>query len=137
MCKFCHEDWNQRHSVQAKTDNVFSSYGGMQVEGGCITVNVGGFVARFPVNHCPVCGRRLEDTPRIPETEYKVDDVVAPWDEKNTSNSTYTAFLYEESSFTASDIYVFDDKKKAIEYAEIHHWDEVVEDVTGVVVWKK
>lgn len=81
MCKFCHEDWNQRHTVQAKTDGVFSSYGGMQVENGCISVNVGGSVARFPVNRCPICGRKLEEKPRIPKSEYKVDDFVAPWNE--------------------------------------------------------
>jgi hypothetical protein len=74
MCKFCNEDWNQRHTVQAKTDGVFSSYGGMQVENGCISVNVSGSVARFPVNYCPVCGRKLENTSRIPECEYQKEE---------------------------------------------------------------
>ncbi len=74
MCKFCHNDWNKRHSIQAKSDNVFSSYGGMQVENGCITVNVGGSVARFPVNCCPICGRQLEKSPRIPKSEYEANN---------------------------------------------------------------
>ena len=129
MCKFCHEDWNQRHTVQAKTDGVFSSYGGMQVENGCISVNVGGSVARFPVNCCPICGRQLEENPRIPESEYKVDDYVAPWDE------TYTAFLYEADGETSKDFSTFGDKEEAVEYAKSHAWDEVIEDATGTVVW--
>lgn len=142
MCKFCHEDWGQRFTVQAKTDGVFSSYGGMQVENGCISVNVGGSVARFPVNCCPVCGRQLEDTPRIPESEYKADDFVAPWDEQKDSNkessvkSTYTAFLYEVDGETSKDFSTFDEKEDAIKYAKFHEWDEVVEDATGTVVWK-
>lgn len=74
MCKFCHNDWNKRHSVQAKPDNVFSSYGGLQIENGCITVNVGGSVARFPVNYCPICGRKLEDESRVPKREYQLDN---------------------------------------------------------------
>lgn len=142
MCKYCHEDWNQRHTVQAKTDNVFSSCGGMQVENGCITVNVGGSVARFPVNSCPICGRKLEETSRIPESEYKVDDFVAPWDEQkdsnkeNSVNSTYTAFLYEVDGETSKDSSTFDDKEEAIKYAKSHEWDEVVEDASGTVVWE-
>lgn len=142
MCKFCHEDWNQRHTVQAKTDGVFSSYGGMQVENGCISVNVGGSVARFPINCCPICGRQLEDTPRIPESEYKVDDFVVPSDEpvndtnKNAVKATYTAFLYEVDGETSKDFSTFDDKEEAVEYAKSHEWDEVVEDATGTVVWE-
>jgi hypothetical protein len=74
MCKYCHEDWNQRHTILAKTNGVFSSNGGLQIEDGCITVNVSGSVARFPVNYCPVCGRKLEDASRIPECEYQKEE---------------------------------------------------------------
>lgn len=76
MCKYCHEDWNQRHTVLANGNGIFSSCGGLQVEEGCVTVNVSGSVARFPINYCPICGRQLEEKPRIPESEYQLEEEI-------------------------------------------------------------
>ena len=64
MCKYCHTDWGKRFSVTA-IDTEFYIYGGMQIDKGCIDVNVGGSIARFPANYCPICGRELEDTLRV------------------------------------------------------------------------
>lgn len=68
MCKYCHTDWSERHTVMA-VEKDFYQYGGMQVKKGCIDVNVGGSVAKFPANFCPICGRELEDKQRV-EWEY-------------------------------------------------------------------
>ena len=68
MCKYCHKDWGKRFSLMA-FDGGFYKYGGMQIDKGCIDVNVGGSVARFPANFCPICGRELEDNKRV-EWEY-------------------------------------------------------------------
>lgn len=64
MCKYCHTDWGKRHTVMS-VEKDFYQYGGMQVDKGCIDVNVGGSVARYPVNFCPICGRELEDKQRV------------------------------------------------------------------------
>lgn len=71
-CKYCVDDWGQRFSVcNNKYDSPFSSIGGFQVDRGRLLVNVGGLVASFPVNYCPVCGRQLENEFRIEDYELK------------------------------------------------------------------
>ena len=64
MCKYCHKDWGKRYSVMA-IDNGFYRFGGMQMDKGCIDVSVGGSIARFPANFCPICGEQLEDKQRV------------------------------------------------------------------------
>jgi hypothetical protein len=68
MCVYCHKDWGKRHSVMAVENGIYS-YGGMQMSEGCIDVNVSGFIAKFPANFCPICGRELEEKQRV-EWEY-------------------------------------------------------------------
>ena len=64
MCKYCHKDWGERFTVLA-VEAAFYRYGGIQIGNGCIDVNVGGLVARFPANFCPICGRELEEKQRV------------------------------------------------------------------------
>lgn len=49
---------------------------------------------------------------------------------------TFTAFVYEEDMLVAADLATYDSEEEAIEFAEARHWDEVVNDVTGEVVWR-
>lgn len=50
---------------------------------------------------------------------------------------TFTAFIYEEDKETASDFFMDYDKEYVIEFAKSHNWDEVVNDITGEIVWER
>jgi hypothetical protein len=50
---------------------------------------------------------------------------------------SYTAFLYEDDGITAADLSTYDNVKAAIDFAMDESWDEVVNDNTGGVVWRK
>lgn len=52
-------------------------------------------------------------------------------------DGTFTAFIYEDDGITAADLSTYDSKDEAIEFAKYRGWDEVVNDNTGEVVWKK
>ena len=56
---------------------------------------------------------------------------------ENKCNESYTAFAYEEDGIIAADLSTYDDKEEAIEFAKFHNWDEVVNDLTGEVVWRR
>ena len=53
------------------------------------------------------------------------------------NNESYTAFIYEDDGITTADLSTYDDKEEAIEFAKHRNWDEVVNDITGEVVWRK
>lgn len=53
------------------------------------------------------------------------------------NNESYTAFIYEDDGIIAADLSTYDDKREAVEFAKFHNWDEVVDDITGEVVWSK
>ena len=50
---------------------------------------------------------------------------------------SYTAFLYERDGVTAKDLATYDNKEEAISFAESHNWDEVIDDISGKVVWRR
>lgn len=50
---------------------------------------------------------------------------------------SYTAFAYGEDGITAVDLSIYDDPKQAIDFAKESHWDEVVNDETGDVIWRR
>lgn len=50
---------------------------------------------------------------------------------------TYTGFLYSEDGEETKDLITDYDKAKVIRYAKAQNWDEVVNDMTGDVVWRK
>ena len=50
---------------------------------------------------------------------------------------TFTVFIYEDDGITAADFSMYDSKEEAIEFAKNRNWDEVVNDNTGEVVWKR
>ena len=50
---------------------------------------------------------------------------------------TFTAFVYEDDGIIAADLSTYYDKDEAIEFAKSRNWDEVVNDSTGEVVWRK
>ena len=54
-----------------------------------------------------------------------------------TPRESYTAFLYEDDGFTAKDLSTYDNAKAAIDFANEAGWDEVVNDNTGGIVWRK
>lgn len=49
----------------------------------------------------------------------------------------FTAFAYEDGGIIATDSSTYDTKEEAIEFAKVRHWDEVVNDITGEVVWRR
>lgn len=53
------------------------------------------------------------------------------------ANITFTAFVYEGDGVTSADLSTYDTKEDAIEFAKARNWDEVVNDITGEVVWKR
>ena len=52
-------------------------------------------------------------------------------------NITFTAFIYENDGIIAADLSTYDDKEEAIEFAKVRGWDEVVNDNTGEVVYRR
>lgn len=50
---------------------------------------------------------------------------------------TYTGFLYSEDGEETKDLITDYDKAKVIRYAKAQKWNEVVNDMTGDVVWRK
>lgn len=52
------------------------------------------------------------------------------------TQQSYTAFAYGEGAITA-DMSTYDNKTDAINYAKVAQWDEVVNDNTGEVVWRR
>ena len=50
---------------------------------------------------------------------------------------TFTAFVYEEDGITTEDLSTYNSQEEAIEFAKTNDWDEVVNDDTGEVVWKR
>ena len=55
----------------------------------------------------------------------------------NPPEETFTAFLYENDGITAADLSTYDTEKEAVDFAKMRHWDEVVNDNTGGIVWKR
>ena len=52
-------------------------------------------------------------------------------------DESYTAFIYEDDGITTADLSTYDNEEDAIEFAKSRNWDEVVNDITGEVVWSK
>ena len=52
-------------------------------------------------------------------------------------NITFTAFIYEDDGITTADLSTYYFQEEAIEFAKARNWDEVVNDYTGEVVWRR
>lgn len=52
-------------------------------------------------------------------------------------DGSYTAFVYEEDGVTAYDLATYDTKEDAINFAESCGWDEIVDDSSGEIVWRR
>lgn len=50
---------------------------------------------------------------------------------------TFTAFIYEDDGITAADLSTYDSKEEAVLFAKTRNWDEVVNDATGEIVWRR
>lgn len=50
---------------------------------------------------------------------------------------SYTAFVYEDDGTTTADMATYGNKDDAVSFAKSRNWDEVVNDITGDVVWNK
>lgn len=53
----------------------------------------------------------------------------------NDEDGSYITLAYDGG--VVADEAMYDNKTEAIEFAKSHNWDEVVNDVTGEVVWKR
>ncbi len=53
------------------------------------------------------------------------------------NEASYTAFLYEANGVIAEDMATYDTKVEAVAFAKFRNWDEVVNDVTGEIVWRR
>ena len=51
--------------------------------------------------------------------------------------ATFTAMIYEDGVIITADVSTYDTQEEAIEFAKNRHWDEVVNDDTGEIVWRK
>lgn len=58
-------------------------------------------------------------------------------EEISRNTGSFTAFAYEDGGIVATDLSTYDTKEEAIEFAKNRNWDEVVNDITGEVVWKR
>ena len=58
-------------------------------------------------------------------------------DSEDEAEESYTAFAYEDDGATSVDLSTYDTKEEAIEFAKSRNWDEVINDITGEVVWRR
>ena len=57
---------------------------------------------------------------------------------EEAERTTYTAFAYDdEVRENIVDESMYDDPDEAIAFAKLRNWDEVVNDVTGEVIWER
>ena len=59
------------------------------------------------------------------------------WIYDDDEDVTFTAFIYQEDKETVWDMLMDYDERYVVEFAKFHNWDEVVNDITGEVVWKR
>ena len=52
-------------------------------------------------------------------------------------DETFTAVIYEDDGMTVEDLSTYDIEEDAIDFARNRGWDEVVNDNTGEVIWRK
>ena len=52
-------------------------------------------------------------------------------------SDSFTAYAYEEDGIVIFDLATYDNQEEAIAFAKSHDWDEVVNDNTGEVVWRR
>lgn len=69
-------------------------------------------------------------------TEEESEFVRSLYNDNQQDDASFTAFIYGSDGVTA-DLSTYDDREEAIDFAKTHKWDEVVNDVTGEVVWIK
>ena len=53
------------------------------------------------------------------------------------TEESYTVFLYDETGIVTEDLATYYNKDEAISFAKLHNWDEVVNDNTGEIVYKR
>lgn len=58
-------------------------------------------------------------------------------EEFEARNSSYTAYVYEGNGVIAADLATYESRGDAISFAKLHNWDEVVDDFTGKVIWRR
>ena len=51
--------------------------------------------------------------------------------------TTYTAYAYEDDGIAVADSAKYDDKEEAIAFVKARNWDEVVDDASGEIVWRR
>lgn len=119
---------------KASTDYCKTPDGKIIYEYNCSYFNWADFAMNVPQEFCERYGFKIIDT--------VVSDIEVDWDEQLVDDSqieeegeTYTAFVYEEDGVTTEDLATYDNKDEAIRFAKSHNWDEVVNDVSGEVVW--
>lgn len=54
----------------------------------------------------------------------------------NLCNS-FTAFIYEGDGVTVFDMESYDTAEEAVTFAKRNHWDSVMNDATGEIVWRR
>lgn len=52
-------------------------------------------------------------------------------------DNSFTAVAYEDDTLTIADMATFDTVEEAIEFAEFHNWDEVVNDTNDRVIYRR
>ena len=57
--------------------------------------------------------------------------------EDASQKESYTAIIYEDDRIIAADLSTYDTLDEAVSFAKLHNWDEVVNDNTGEVVYRK
>ncbi len=58
-------------------------------------------------------------------------------DDMKNKEETFTVFAYEDDGIIASDLATYDTAEEAIEFAKSRNWDEVVNDITGEVIYRR
>lgn len=127
------KDFDLVAAVRAAAAEFCNTKEGRKVyEGNCDAFNWADFAMYVPAELCEKHGFKM--------VQSELSDIIVDWDEylvEEEEEESYTAYLYEDDGITANDYLTYDKKADAINFAKEEEWDEVVNDITGEVVWRR
>lgn len=81
-----------------------------------------------------VCGFCEADECEKCIVSHLIDDA---YNKMPDDDGSFTAFAYEDDGVTTAEMATYDTAEEAIEFAKSHSWDEVVNDISCEVVYRR
>ena len=79
--------------------------------------------------------------PEIERSTYKMKEFTnylqSDKEELRKDDGSYTAIAYDDDILTIAEQATYDSKEEAIRFAKSRNWDEVRDDNTGKIIWRR